>query len=200
MFSLSCLRPKIGVLKGKSCHLRLLKKGELEQITSWFQDQELASLAFGLRADHPSFLHLVESYLAQLSRMQQNLLAIEAACGDPGFRGSEMIGFVSFFLEERGSERGTGRIGILIGKRECWNKGYGQEAVRLLLSYLFTRRGVKRVELDTADFNGRAQRCFTACGFRVDPQLAMKHAFLPGGSHRIWYSLSREQFFPRHVG
>ena len=56
-------------------------------------------------------------------------------------------------------------LGIRIGNRDYWGKGYGREAVALLLDYAFRIRNFRKVSLDTSSSNERAIRCYLACGF-----------------------------------
>ena len=59
----------------------------------------------------------------------------------------------------------TCELGIEIGNKEYWGKGYGREAIRLLLTYAFEHRNLNRVSLQTHSENERAIRCYRACGF-----------------------------------
>jgi RimJ/RimL family protein N-acetyltransferase len=56
-------------------------------------------------------------------------------------------------------------IGIMIGDREYWGKGYGSDAVATLVRYIFQEVGLERIRLYTLTTNVRAQRCFEKCGF-----------------------------------
>jgi RimJ/RimL family protein N-acetyltransferase len=56
-------------------------------------------------------------------------------------------------------------VGIMIGDRAYWGKGYGRDAVNLLLHYGFHYLGGRRIELTTHAKNERAIRCYRACGF-----------------------------------
>ncbi|MBI3961818.1 MAG: GNAT family N-acetyltransferase [Deinococcus sp.] len=58
-------------------------------------------------------------------------------------------------------------LGIVLGEKDCWGKGYGRDAVRAFLGYLFQAMGLKKVRLRTYGFNVRARRCFEKCGFRA---------------------------------
>lgn len=69
-------------------------------------------------------------------------------------------------------DRGEVELGIMIGDREYWDQGYGEEATKLLLEEAFGRARLHRVYLHTLEWNYRAQRCFekvgfTPCGNRV---------------------------------
>ena len=56
-------------------------------------------------------------------------------------------------------------LGIMIGNRDYWDKGYGADAVTTLVSHIFRQTKLKRIYLKTLDWNRRAQRCFQKCGF-----------------------------------
>ena len=58
-------------------------------------------------------------------------------------------------------------LGIMIGDKDYWGKGYGTEAVQLLLEYLFSVLNLKRVYLHTLSWNYRAQASFIRAGFNV---------------------------------
>jgi RimJ/RimL family protein N-acetyltransferase len=57
-------------------------------------------------------------------------------------------------------------LGITIGEQDYWGRGYGSEAVRLLLGHLWSDVGILRVHLKTLAWNERAQRAFANAGFR----------------------------------
>ena len=59
-----------------------------------------------------------------------------------------------------------GQLGIAIGDREQQGKGYGAEAIRLLLDYAFATLGLHRVGLDVYENNVRGIRCYEKVGFR----------------------------------
>lgn len=61
--------------------------------------------------------------------------------------------------------RGDTELGIMIGDREYWNNGYGTDAVNTLVDHIFTSTKLDRIYLKTLNWNERAQKCFTKCGF-----------------------------------
>jgi RimJ/RimL family protein N-acetyltransferase len=60
----------------------------------------------------------------------------------------------------------SAELGIYIGEKDCWGKGYGTEAVRLVLDYGFTVLGLHNVMLSTYSYNERAIRAYKRAGFR----------------------------------
>ena len=57
-------------------------------------------------------------------------------------------------------------IGICIGEKEGRDKGYGTEAVKLMLRFAFKEMNVHRVKLTANGDNIRAINCYTKCGFK----------------------------------
>lgn len=69
-------------------------------------------------------------------------------------------------------------LGMLIGNKECWGRGYGSDAVRILLRLAFDKVGLHRVHLHVFDFNQRAISCYEKCGFRREGLVAEdRHVF-----------------------
>lgn len=87
------------------------------------------------------------------------------------FTGSEkrLIGFLELFVS-LWSHRDAW-VGIGIGSRDDWSKGYGTEAMRLALRYAFTELNVHRVSLDVFSYNPRAIRSYEKAGFRYEGRL-----------------------------
>lgn len=68
---------------------------------------------------------------------------------------------------------------IFIGERQQRSKGYGQSAVRQLLSYAFNDLGLNRVYLDVLSDNHAAIHIYEKCGFKIEGTLR-NHAFKQG--------------------
>ena len=57
-------------------------------------------------------------------------------------------------------------LGIVIGDRSYWGKGYGTDAVVTVLHHVFSQTDLKRVYLHTLNDNKRAHRAFEKAGFQ----------------------------------
>jgi RimJ/RimL family protein N-acetyltransferase len=64
------------------------------------------------------------------------------------------------------SEAGTAFLGIMIGEKRLWDKGYGTVATSGLLEYAFHDLGLREVRLSCHRDNRRALRCYEKAGFR----------------------------------
>lgn len=60
---------------------------------------------------------------------------------------------------------GEAFVGIGIGGREDWNKGYGTDAMRVLLRYAFNELSLRRVALSVLENNTRGIRSYEKAGF-----------------------------------
>jgi RimJ/RimL family protein N-acetyltransferase len=123
---------------------------------SWRQDIELCHLD-AAPLIQCSFEVFLENYLEDLHRLNQSYrFAIETLDG-------QHIGNCSYFnLDEVKKEA---EMGIMIGDRAYWNRGYGTDTIITSLNYFFSRTNIKRVHLKTLVWNIRAQKCFSKCGF-----------------------------------
>jgi RimJ/RimL family protein N-acetyltransferase len=75
------------------------------------------------------------------------------------------------------------RMAIGIYDRRFWSRGYGGEALRLLLRYAFEELALHRVDLLVLDYNRRAIRSYEKCGF-VREGILRQSALVDG----VWHS------------
>ncbi len=62
-------------------------------------------------------------------------------------------------------------LGITIGDKGYWGRGYGGDAIRLLLDYAFRLRNLRRVYLSVNSTNERAMGAYRRCGFVEEGRL-----------------------------
>lgn len=63
---------------------------------------------------------------------------------------------------------GDAEVGLGIGECDYWSKGYGTDAMRLLLRYAFTELNLHRVTLTVLAANPRARRSYEKSGFVLE--------------------------------
>ena len=80
--------------------------------------------------------------------------------------GDRLLGDVELSVVDWGSRDAF--VGIGIGEREFWGRGYGTDAMELILCYAFTELNLQRVSLTVFEFNQRAVRSYEKVGFRVE--------------------------------
>jgi diamine N-acetyltransferase len=62
----------------------------------------------------------------------------------------------------------TTDLTLIIGENDAWGKGYGTEAILLLLDYAFGYLSFHRVAIGVVGFNERALRFYEKVGFRKE--------------------------------
>lgn len=62
-------------------------------------------------------------------------------------------------------------VGIGLGEREYWGKGYGTDAMRIILRYAFTELNLHRVSLNVFEYNPRAIRSYEKAGFKYEGRM-----------------------------
>lgn len=59
-------------------------------------------------------------------------------------------------------------VGIMIGNKDYWGKGYGTDAMKVLMKFIFEDMNIRKIRLSTFSFNLRAQKSYEKCGFQVE--------------------------------
>jgi RimJ/RimL family protein N-acetyltransferase len=145
------------IARGELVVLREKRREDAQDDYAWRKDEELAAFdaAKPLTASFEDFLALYDDDLANPSAFRRTL-AIDDADG-------RHIGNVMFYNIDK--VKGETEVGITIGERDYWNRGYGTDALKTLARHLFTQTRLTRLYLKTLDWNRRAQRAFEKAGF-----------------------------------
>ena len=144
--------------RGEFVVLRAKTMGDAEQDYKWRCDPELATFD----AAHPfggtlnEYISIFGDELSYPSPYRQTI-AVEDLEGCH-------IGNVMYYNVD--FQRRDAEIGITIGLKEYWSRGYGTDLMKTFVHYLFETTKLERIYLKTLDWNVRAQRCFEKAGFR----------------------------------
>jgi RimJ/RimL family protein N-acetyltransferase len=57
---------------------------------------------------------------------------------------------------------------IFIGNKSYWSKGYGTEAMQILLAFVFNQININKLRLNVYSFNERAIKSYEKCGFKKE--------------------------------
>lgn len=88
-----------------------------------------------------------------------------------------------------------GTLGIMIGEKECWGKGYGQEACRLVLEHAFKRLNLNKVTLGVYAIHKSALRAYEAAGFKTEGRVKDILYFDGRYVDKIIMGISKNEFF-----
>lgn len=144
--------------RGELIVLREKTLADAEQDYEWRRDPELATFdaARPYSGSLKDYMSLFSDELRYPSPYRKTV-AVEDYEG-------RHIGNVMYYNAD--FQRREAEIGVTIGLREYWGRGYGTDLLRTFVRYLFDALSLERVYLKTLDWNTRAQRCFENAGFK----------------------------------
>lgn len=87
-----------------------------------------------------------------------------------------------------------GTLGIFIGDSEYRSKGYGAEAINLILEFAFRYMNLNNINLSVYEYNARAIKCYTKVGFKEYGR-RRKCIFMNGKYYdRVYMDILAEEF------
>jgi RimJ/RimL family protein N-acetyltransferase len=150
--------PYYKMLVGKKCCLSPCDPGDAVTWTAWFNDLEV-TIPLGDEAYLPSTLLSESETLQDVLKHRRYVFSIVDLETDG------LIGRCLLFDVDQVNRRAM--LGIALGEKEYWDRGFGRDASRLLLDCAFNLLNLNNVMLDTFSFNERALACYRKVGFRV---------------------------------
>ena len=85
-------------------------------------------------------------------------------------------------------------MGIGIGKRDYWGRGYGRDALDLILGYGFNELDLRRVTLSVGGHNARAIRLYERAGFQHEGHIRQVERREGRRWDEIWMGILREEW------
>jgi len=146
------------LLRGQRVRLTALDKADAGPARAWTEDA--------------NYLRLLDSAPALPRSMEQVTRDLERASGarnDITFAirpvaGDELLGIAALAEIEWSNQVAWLSIGI--GDRANWGKGYGREALALLIGFAFRELNLRRLQLTVFSYNTRAIALYEKLGFR----------------------------------
>jgi RimJ/RimL family protein N-acetyltransferase len=159
-----------------------------ELMARWNQDSEYQQLL----SSGPANLYSVKQVKEWMEKHFNELYQFSIRTLDD----DETIGFVD--LSEINWVTGNSWVGIGIGNRDFWGKGYGSEAMELILRFGFEQLNLKRVSLTVFEYNQRAYQSYKKVGFRDEGRIRQ---WMQRGGERydlIYMGILREEWEAAH--
>jgi RimJ/RimL family protein N-acetyltransferase len=148
--------PDVG-LQGVLVRLRPRTRSDVRLMVRWYGDPEVRHWLHLSETPLPTH----ESEQARFNATEEDLTRmswiIETLGGDP-------IGNMSLIGIDQA--HGRAELGIGIGEKDYWGRGYGTDAIQVLLRFAFRNLALRRVTLVTDIDNERGIRCYEKAGFR----------------------------------
>ena len=94
----------------------------------------------------------------------------------------------------------TTTLGIMIGDKSFWGKGYGAEAIEVVLAYAFNVLNLHKVNAGIAEPNSGSLKAFQKAGFEIEGR-AKSQIFVDGHyADSIYVGITEEDFFKKDRG
>ena len=155
---------------GERVRLRAMSKKDMPDFINWLNDPEVLQY---LNIYYPLSLEQEEKWFQDILThpVEEHPLAIEVRTeGD-----WKLVGNTSFINVDQ-HER-SGEVGIFIGHKKYQDKGYGTDALRLMVDYGFMSLNLHRIYLHVYGNNPRGVRCYEKVGFKHEGRLREAHFF-----------------------
>jgi len=148
------------MIYGTLTRLRRIERDDIPTFVRWFADPEVREF---LLLNRPiSIAEEEQWFVQQLQSQNAELFAIETNDG---------IHIGNIGLHDINWLHRSAEMGIVIGHKQYWGKGYGSDAIRTLLRFAFDEMNLHRVQLTVYEDNARAIRAYEKCGFRHEGRL-----------------------------
>jgi len=147
-------------------------KGKLVQLTS--EDSKIIGEIFSKWKRNSEYLRLLNTdycFLRSAKRIKESIEKEQENSNGYFFtirtlENDQLIGFVD--LMDINWNHGDCWVGIGIGDNNFWAKGYGTDAMHVILNYAFSELNLHRVTLGVFSYNKRAIRSYEKAGFIVE--------------------------------
>ncbi|MCG3110432.1 MAG: GNAT family N-acetyltransferase [Candidatus Manganitrophus sp. SB1] len=160
-------------LEGKRIYLREVRPSDVnERYYHWMNDPETTRFLESRFA--PNAIENLRDYVAgKLGDRDNTFLAIVLKKKDRHI-GNIKLGPIQWIHR-------IADIGLLIGEKECWGKGYATEAIQLVSDYAFNVLNLHKVTAGCYGSNGGSAQAFLKAGFVVEG--VRKDQFYSNGSY-----------------
>jgi diamine N-acetyltransferase len=152
------------MIYGEHIRLRRNERNDIPKFVEWLNDPEVRRyLLLNLPISQANEEQWFENMLKLPASEQPFGIEIRAVEPDGDNDQWRLIGNCSF-MDINWTVR-SAEVGLFIGEKSCWNKGYGTEVMRLLLQLGFETMNLNRIFLRVDDANKAGIRAYEKAGF-----------------------------------
>lgn len=148
------IQPRL--LTGERLYLRPFEKGDLVPLLKWMNDREILNLIGQVK---PWSQRDAGEFLKRIRKEKDRAWFAVVLKGSHRVIGQ--AGLLRMFLPWNNTD-----LTMEINEKDVWDRGYGSEAINLLLSWAFDTLGFHRVSIGVVGFNTRALHFYAKNGFK----------------------------------
>ncbi len=157
------LRRPSRILIGPRLQLNALTPEDIKTLVTWYEDSDFLRL-FDTSTATPLPLERLQHYIVTRQNSNTDFVFAVRRLDDPA-----MLGYIELVNIEWNN--GVGQVGIGIGDPAQRGKGYGREAMTLLLDFAFAELNLYRVQLYVIAYNACAIHLYEKLGFQREGAL-----------------------------
>jgi RimJ/RimL family protein N-acetyltransferase len=161
------------ILRGRLVYLRPAERDDIPLFVRWLSDARTTEF---LASRSPIGLAMEERWFEELLDHHGRDRWFFVICR---LEDDRAVG--SLDLRDIGPTSGGAGLGIVIGDPADTSKGYGSDALRVLLGFGFGELRLERIWLEVFDFNEQARHVYERLGFLHEA--TFRHAFFHGGRY-----------------
>ncbi len=152
------------MITGELIRLRAIEEDDLPRFVTWLNDPEVLR---NLLIYTPMSFAQEKSWYAEMLKQHVDVqpLCIDVKTSNE-WEHAGNISFANLNTHDHSAE-----VGIFIGRKDLWGKGYGTEAMRLMVDYGFRQLNLNRIYLHVFETNPAGIRSYEKAGFSLEGRL-----------------------------
>ncbi len=148
-------------IQGKLVTLRAFQASHIfvPEYLNWLRDKEVVrTLNIPEYLERPVELDELETYCHQLISSNNSMFIAIYNNQDDDFIGTCKLGYINWHAA-------TADVGIMIGKKDCWGKGFASETIHILCKFAFEKMHIRKITAGAMSSNQAMIRVFQKRGF-----------------------------------
>lgn len=165
-------------LEGKRIFMREVRLSDVnETYYRWMNDPEITQFLESRFV--PNSMERLQEYVRNFTGNKDNILLAIVLKENHRHIGNIKLGPINWVNR-------FGDVGIAIGEKDCWGKGYGIEAISLVSKYAFNTLNLHKLAAGCFKSNKGSVKMFQKSGFETEG-IQRQHAFRNGKYEDVIY-------------
>ena len=174
------------LLIGKRLYLRPIELGDINKTyLGWMHDGDVTRYLES-RFNKPEIKDLIEFY-EKIKKSNRDYMFSIIAKGTDAHIGNIKLGGINY-------NHKYADLGIMIGDKRYWNRGYGQEASKILLRYAFRSLKLDKVILGVYGDHKGAIKAYKKVGFKIEGRIRDLYRLGRARTDKVIMGISRKEF------
>ncbi len=150
-------------IMGEKLFLRALEKSDInDNYLMWINDPEVTK--YMVTGSFPSNMEMLEEYYINMTKSTNHVILAIVDIETVKHVGNITLNNINWITRKA-------ILGLMIGEKQFWGKGYGSEATNLVVRYAFDQLNLRRLWLGCYANHKSAIRVYEKAGFIIEGEL-----------------------------